>query len=115
LCDRLREDPDAALDEFLTLSLAPGEELLSPVPRERDLAVLEYGLAYLGEFTMLERASDIHCRVRLLHGGRDRICPLAAAELLAEALPNAELTVWPEAGHALFLTQPDRFRSWLHL
>jgi hypothetical protein len=23
------------------------------------------------------------------------------------------LTVWPEAGHAPFLTQPDRFRSWL--
>ena len=32
---------------------------------------------------------------------------------LAEVVPNAELTVWPEAGHAPFLSQPDRFRSWL--
>jgi pimeloyl-[acyl-carrier protein] methyl ester esterase len=62
---------------------------------------------------MLARASEIHCPVRLLHGGRDRICPLDAARLFAEALPRAELTVWPEAGHAPFLSQPDRFRSWL--
>jgi pimeloyl-[acyl-carrier protein] methyl ester esterase len=62
---------------------------------------------------MLDRASRISCPVRLLHGSRDRVCPPAAAELLAEALPEVELTVWPEAGHAPFLTQPDRFRSWL--
>jgi pimeloyl-[acyl-carrier protein] methyl ester esterase len=111
--ERLVADAGAVLDEFLALALAPGETLAAPLPREQDLAVLERGLAYLGDFTMLARASDIHCPVRLLHGGRDRICPPAAAELLAEALPQVELTVWPEAGHAPFLTQPDRFRSWL--
>jgi pimeloyl-[acyl-carrier protein] methyl ester esterase len=109
--ERLTEDVDAVLDEFW--ALAPGEELATPLPRERDPAVLEQGLAFLGDYSMLERASQISCPVRLLHGGRDRVCPLAAAELLAEALPNAELTVWPEAGHAPFLSQPDRFRSWL--
>jgi len=113
--ERLTDDADAVLDEFLTLALAPGEEMPTPPPRERDLAVLERGLAYLGEFSMLSRASDIRCPVRLLHGGRDRVCPPAAAELLAGVLAQAELTVWPEAGHAPFLTQPDRFRSWLPL
>ena len=113
--ERLAVDAGAVLDEFLALALAPGEELAALFPREQDLAVLERGLAYLGDFSMLARASDIHCPVRLLHGGRDRICPPAAAQLLAEALPQAELTVWPEAGHAPFLTQPDRFRSWLEL
>lgn len=115
MCERLRDDADSVWDEFLALALAPGEELLAPLPRELNLAVLERGLAYLGKFTMLARASDIHCPVRLLHGGRDRVCPPAAADLLAAALPQAELTVWPEAGHAPFLTQPDRFRSWLPL
>ena len=75
-------------------------------PREQDAALLEQGLAFLADYSMLERAAQIPCPVRLLHGGRDRVCPLAAAELLARALPPAELTVWPEAGHAPFLTNP---------
>jgi len=115
MSERLTVDAGAVLDEFLALALAPGEELVAPLPHEQDPAVLKRGLAYLGDFTMLARASDIRCSVRLLHGGRDRICPLAAAKLLAETLPQAELTVWPEAGHAPFLAQPDRFRSWLLL
>jgi len=113
MSERLAVDTGAVLDEFLALALAPGEELAAPLPREQDPAVLERGLAFLGDFSMLARASEIHCPVRLLHGGRDRICPLDAARLFAEALPRAELTVWPEAGHAPFLSQPDRFRSWL--
>ncbi len=110
--ERLTTEVDTVLDEFWALALAPDEET-PPPPRESDHSKLERGLAFLGEYSMLERASDIRCPVRLLHGGRDLICPLAAAELLAEGLPNAELTVWPEAGHAPFLSQPDRFRSWL--
>jgi pimeloyl-[acyl-carrier protein] methyl ester esterase len=110
---RLAGDAGAVLDEFLALALAPGEKLALALPREYDAAVLDQGLALLGGFSMLERAQNISCPVRLLHGGRDRVCPPAAAELLAAALPRAELTVWPEAGHAPFLTQPDRFRSWL--
>jgi pimeloyl-[acyl-carrier protein] methyl ester esterase len=110
--ERLATDADAVLDEFWALSLAPGETV-PPPPRERDAATLESGLAFLADYSMLDRASRISCPVRLLHGGRDRVCPPAAAELLAESLPQAELTIWPEAGHAPFLTQPDRFRSWL--
>ncbi len=110
--ERLSEGPDAVLDEFWALALAPGETVPAP-PREHDVATLEYGLAFLARYSMLDRAFKISSSVRLLHGGHDRVCPPAAAELLAEAIPGAELTVWPEAGHAPFLTQPDRFRSWL--
>jgi pimeloyl-[acyl-carrier protein] methyl ester esterase len=110
--ERLTEDTDAVLDEFWALALAPGEEV-SPPPRERDAATLQRGLTFLAAYSMLDRASRISCPVRLLHGGHDRVCPPAAAELLAESLPHAELTIWPEAGHAPFLSQPDRFRAWL--
>ena len=110
--ERLDQDAGGVLDDFWALALAPGESVPAP-PRERDVATLERGLAFLAAYSMLDRASNISCPVRLLHGGRDRVCPLAAAELLAEALPSAELTVWPEAGHAPFLSQPDRFRAWL--
>jgi pimeloyl-[acyl-carrier protein] methyl ester esterase len=110
--ERLSENAGAVLDEFWALALAPGEAVPAP-PYEEDATTLELGLAYLADYSMLERAAKISCPVRLLHGGRDRVCPLAAAELLAAAIPGADLTVWPEAGHAPFLTQPDRFRSWL--
>ena len=110
--ERLAENPDAVLDEFWSLALAPGEEA-SPPPRERDVATLQRGLAFLADYSMLDRAPRISCPVRLLHGGRDRVCPPAAADLLAESLPQAELTIWPEAGHAPFLTQLDRFHAWL--
>jgi pimeloyl-[acyl-carrier protein] methyl ester esterase len=109
---RLPRESDSVLDEFWSLALAPGEEV-PPPPQETDAAVLDEGLAFLSRYSMLERAAKVHCPIRLLHGGRDRVCPQAAAELLAEALPRADLTVWPEAGHAPFLSQPDRFRSWL--
>ncbi|MHB8059290.1 MAG: alpha/beta fold hydrolase [Gaiellaceae bacterium] len=110
--DRLGENPDAVLDEFWALALAPAEEA-PPPPREYDAATLKRELAFLADYSMLDHASRISCPVRLLHGGHDRVCPPAAAELLAAALPQAELTIWPEAGHAPFLTQPDRFRAWL--
>lgn len=113
--ERLVREPDTVLEEFQALVLAPGEELAAPLPREQVVAVLDQGLAFLGGYSMLERAQNISCSVRLLHGGRDRVCPSAAAELLAASLPRAELTVWPEAGHAPFLSQPDRFRVWLKL
>jgi pimeloyl-[acyl-carrier protein] methyl ester esterase len=112
--ERLKSEPEAVLEEFIRLTLAPGETF-PPLPRERDLALLDEGLAFLERYSMLDRAAQIRCPVRLLHGGQDRVCPVAAAELLTAALPQAELTVWPEAGHLPFLSQSDRFRAWLEL
>ena len=109
---RLASEQDAVLNEFAELLFAPGETVVTP-PRERDPAILEQGLAFLELYSVLEDADAISCPVRLLHGGQDRVCPLAAAETLAASLPHAELTVWPEAGHAPQLSQPERFRRWL--
>ncbi|GAA4440831.1 alpha/beta fold hydrolase [Actinokineospora soli] len=37
----------------------------------------------------------------VMHGERDRLCPLRDAHVLASALPGAELVVFPRAGHML--------------
>jgi pimeloyl-[acyl-carrier protein] methyl ester esterase len=110
--ERLRIDPDDLLDEFAAGLFAPGEVPFE-VPREGDVEVLDAGLRYLEAFSVLERLDAIRCPVRLLHGGLDSVVPLAAAEHLAAALPDADLTVWEEAGHAPHLTQPIRFVQWL--
>ena len=44
--------------------------------------------------------------VRVLVGSRDRLTPVTSSRLIAEALPEAELTVFPGAGHMLPLERP---------
>jgi len=76
-------------------------------------AALEAGLDLIATHALTE-PGRVSARVRLLHGGHDAICPVAAARRLTEQLTDAGLTVWPECGHAPFLTQPRRFAAWLH-
>lgn len=45
----------------------------------------------------------------ILHGQRDTLAPLAAAEFSAQQMPNALLNVIPGAGHAPFISHPDEF------
>jgi pimeloyl-[acyl-carrier protein] methyl ester esterase len=106
------ESPQAVLEEFVSQLFVPGEPIVAP-PLEDDLTELEEGLVFLEHYSVLGNTASIRCPVRLLHGGADSICPLQSAQALAHVLPQAELTVWPEAGHAPLLTQPDRVRAWL--
>lgn len=45
----------------------------------------------------------------VIHGGLDPIVLPAAGEFLAANLPQATLDLWPEVGHAPFLSAPQRF------
>jgi pimeloyl-ACP methyl ester carboxylesterase len=47
------------------------------------------------------------CRVLILGAEHDALTPLGHSEALAEALPDAELIVVPNAGHLLMLEHPD--------
>jgi pimeloyl-[acyl-carrier protein] methyl ester esterase len=47
----------------------------------------------------------------LMQGGRDKICLPGAARYMKEHLKNAEIVIFPEAGHAPFLTQADTFNQ----
>jgi pimeloyl-[acyl-carrier protein] methyl ester esterase len=44
--------------------------------------------------------------VRLLHGAGDALMPLAAAQWLADALPDGRLSIFDDCGHAPFLSRP---------
>ena len=45
----------------------------------------------------------------LMQGGQDKICLPGAARYMKEHLKNAEIVIFPEAGHVPFLTQADTF------
>ena len=49
----------------------------------------------------------------LLHGGEDRMAPVAHALWLAERCPGAELTVVPGAGHISVLAAAPAALEWL--
>ena len=43
----------------------------------------------------------------MVHGACDAMAPLANARLLAQRIPDAELAVVPDAGHAYLLERPE--------
>ncbi len=45
----------------------------------------------------------------IIHGKLDNVVPLGAAEFMADKIENATLEVFPSAGHAPFITEPERF------
>lgn len=67
---------------------------------------LASGLALLAATDQRELVRRIAQPVRLLHGSDDRLMPVAAAEWLADALPDARLTVFRHCGHAPFASRP---------
>ena len=45
------------------------------------------------------RLADISIPVHLWHGEQDARVPLVTQEFAAETIPDARLTIWPDAGH----------------
>ena len=110
-------DPKTALKRFIALfnqndvngrsigrdlahALATAE--LPPGP------ILAAGLALLRDTDLRALAPNITQPTLLLHGAHDPLMPLAAAQWLAAALPQARLAVLPDAAHAPFLSDPAR-------
>lgn len=108
-------NPRAALRRFAAL-LNQGDEQARRLTRElaalidenQSPTTLAAGLATLRDTDLRKDVSRVHQPILLLHGAHDALMPLAAAEWLAQHLPNARLEVFPGAAHAPFLAQPER-------
>lgn len=81
----------------LTAALTPSDESHQPA--------LATGLRLLAETDLRDLIPAVTQPVRLLHGGEDKLMPVAAAEWLADTLPNARLSVFGDAGHAPFVSR----------
>lgn len=76
-------------------------------PDEARQAALANGLGLLASIDLRSVVPEIRQPVRLLHGAGDTLMPSAAAEWLADTLPDARLSVFADAGHAPFLSRPQ--------
>jgi 3-oxoadipate enol-lactonase len=62
------------------------------------------------------RVEDIRAPTLVVHGEQDVLIPPVNGERLAAAIPDAELSLWPDAAHLYFTDEPevDRYvANWL--
>jgi len=105
---QLRREPKILLDNFIKTVYRPEAcpidwtEAGAP-----DQAALASGLQCLLEYDVRSYLARVRCPVLLLQGADDAISGDGQAEYLARMLPDAELRIVPDCGHALPLTRPD--------
>lgn len=107
--------PQQAAEASIPFNYAPG------TPRERieedwavRLPLATTPTGYLAQaqgssqWDGLPRLGAITAPTLVLHGSADRLVPLANGEMVARAIPGAELVVLPDANHLWFTDQPER-------
>jgi pimeloyl-ACP methyl ester carboxylesterase len=57
---------------------------------------------------MMPELGDIGCPTLVLTGENDPYCPHRASEMIAAAIPSAELRVIPRAGHCVHWELPEK-------
>lgn len=114
----LRDNYRATLQRFLAVqsrgSTQAREELRSLreslfAHGEPDPQALAGGLEILRHTDLRPALPAITQPTLVLHGERDTLAPLAAAEYTAAHLPHVSLKVIDGAGHAPFLSHPEQF------
>jgi pimeloyl-[acyl-carrier protein] methyl ester esterase len=113
--DALAADYHGTLRRFVSLQ-ARGDERAKPVLQSLRAAVLarpapaagalECGLRALLDGDLRPLLPAVAQPALVLHGERDTLAPLAAAEHLAARLPRARLAVLRGAAHAPFVSDP---------
>jgi pimeloyl-[acyl-carrier protein] methyl ester esterase len=118
----LAQDWRATLQRFLSLQLGTDEAsraLLRTLRREMfrhgdpQPGALLAGLAILHDTDLRDVLAQIRMPALIIHGGRDRLAPPAAADYLCAHMPDARLALIGDAGHAPFLSHAQRFEELL--
>jgi proline iminopeptidase len=65
--------------------------------------------ASYGGIEVEDRLKDVPQPVLVLAGRHDRVCTVEASERMAHLLPNAELHVFEDSAHMMFVEQPDEY------
>jgi pimeloyl-[acyl-carrier protein] methyl ester esterase len=110
----LRRDPAGTLHGFFQLAAKPRAQEPATVERMVDAAMalgpemLARQLRYLVQTDLRTIVGQVAAPVLLVHGRRDRLMPLAAAEWLDAHLPAARMHVDPDLGHTLPIDSPAK-------
>jgi len=110
-----RQAPERTMRRFLALQLVGDshplkarhllEASLDDVARHHD--ALEHGLRILFSTDLRDTALPPGLPLRLIHGRRDEVMPVAGSEWLHRRYPDSRLLILEEAGHAPLLAEPE--------
>jgi pimeloyl-[acyl-carrier protein] methyl ester esterase len=112
----LMHDYPGTLSRFLALQFLGAQNPKENLRRARELVfarpqpqhdTLQQGLHLLKTSDMRACLSAISCPTLVINGERDTLVPSAAAQHLAEHLPNARCVIIKGAGHAPFLSHGE--------
>lgn len=81
-------------------------------PRPSTLT-LTTGLNWLRDVDQRAMAARVKVPTLLIHGTKDPLMPLAAAQALAALIPGARLNTMADCAHAPFTSEPDAFNALL--
>lgn len=113
-----RAKPGKAVQQFMRLQGLGGEEPLAQTRLlERFLAEggkpspagLKAGLGLLEAMDLRADLASLACPVRWILGGGDALVPESAGGALKELNPDIAVSVIESAGHAPFVSRPERF------
>ena len=74
-------------------------------------AGMQGGLELLQQLDLRTLSNKIKQPTLIVHGETDAVVPVAAGRWLAEQIGHSKLHIFPDCGHAPFLTQSDTFNE----
>lgn len=118
---KVQRNTQRALDGFYTRLFSEGEleneittsvikHLLASI-KSPDTAVVLEALDALSKADMRDLLANISVPTLILNGGQDQICLPQASSYLKEHISGALQVVFPQCGHAPFLTHSDQFNA----
>ena len=113
----LQRNPNKLLSRFVTL-INQGDHFASELSRQMkamtrvkqpSVTVLQQGLDALRTTDLRPLIPEIRQPTLVIHGDKDPLMPLAAAQWLVDHLPKAHIDCFNDSAHTPFLAQPQRF------
>lgn len=96
--------------EYVQRIFARTEDRDAPVGLDtRDAQIDAYGAWGVPDASRLNRLTGITQPVFVANGDNDRMIPTKNSHLLAERLPDAQLKIYPDAGHGFLFQYPAEF------
>ncbi len=74
---------------------------------------VDQAIARRAGYDNLDLRDSLHAPITLVFGGKDPIVGPALAQTLTANLPRAKVVVFPNAGHGLFIEDPEHFNALL--
>lgn len=87
-----------------------GEDIARRVQHKTDALAYMHQVAAAASHNAVGRLGSIRAPTLVVHGDEDLVMPPRNGEILARAIPDAELKRWPGAGHLYFTDEPEADR-----